>query len=91
MTRALVTWLSVLDQLNPEGMAAVENEGTVKSSLISTRRQNANDESCNGKFRDEYLSYWLRNRVDAKVGIEQRRRHGDSPALLMLVRRNPAG
>ena len=30
----------------------------------------------NGKFRDEYLSLqWFRNRVDAKVGIEQWRRH----------------
>ena len=34
------------------------------------------DESFNGKFRDEYLSLqWFRNRVDAKVGIEQWRRH----------------
>ncbi len=38
--------------------------------------QNATDESFNGKFRDEYLSLqWFRNRVDAKVGIEQWRRH----------------
>ena len=34
--------------------------------------QNATDESFNGKFRDEFLSLqWFRNRMDAKVGIEQ--------------------
>ena len=38
--------------------------------------QNATDESFNGKFRDEYLTLqWFRNRVDARVGIEQWRRH----------------
>ena len=38
--------------------------------------QNGADESFNGKFRDEYLSlHWFRNRVEAKVGIEQWRRH----------------
>jgi putative transposase len=38
--------------------------------------QNATDESFNGKFRDEYLTLnWSRNRVDARVGIEQWRRH----------------
>jgi len=38
--------------------------------------QNATDESFNGKLRDEYLSLqWFRNRIDAKVGIEQWRRH----------------
>ena len=38
--------------------------------------QNATDESFNGKFRDEFLSLqWFRNRVDAKVGIEQWRQH----------------
>ena len=38
--------------------------------------QNGADESFNGKFRDEYLSLqWFRNRVDAKVGIEQGRHH----------------
>ena len=37
--------------------------------------QNATDESFNGKFRDEFLSLqWFRNRMDAKVGIEQWRR-----------------
>ena len=38
--------------------------------------QNGTDESFNGKFRDEFLTLqWFRNRVDAKVGIEQWRRH----------------
>ena len=38
--------------------------------------QNATDESFNGKFRDEFLSLqWFRNRMDAKVGIEQWRQH----------------
>ena len=42
----------------------------------TTGWQNATDESFNGKFRDEHLSLqWFRNRVDAKVGIEQWRRH----------------
>ena len=38
--------------------------------------QNATDESFNGKFRDEFLSLqWFRNRMNAKVGIEQWRQH----------------
>ena len=38
--------------------------------------QHATDESFNGKFRDEFLSLqWFRNRMDAKVGIEQWRQH----------------
>jgi putative transposase len=38
--------------------------------------QNGTDESFNGKFRNEYLSLqWFRNRLDAKIGIEQWRRH----------------
>jgi len=38
--------------------------------------QNGTDESFKGKFRNEHLSLqWFRNRVDAKVGIEQWRRH----------------
>jgi len=38
--------------------------------------QNGTDESFNGKLRNECLSLqWCRNRVDAKVGIEQWRRH----------------
>jgi putative transposase len=38
--------------------------------------QNGADESFNGKFRDQHLSlHWFRNRADAKVSIEQWRRH----------------
>ena len=38
--------------------------------------QNGADESFNGKFRDQHLSlHWFRNRVEAKVSIEQWRRH----------------
>jgi len=38
--------------------------------------QNGADESFNGKLRDEFLTLqWFRNRVDAKVGVEQWRRH----------------
>jgi len=38
--------------------------------------QNGVDESFNGKFRDECLSLeWFRNRTEAKVVIEQWRRH----------------
>ena len=38
--------------------------------------QNGTDESFNGKFRNECLTLeWFRNRLDAKVGIEQWRRH----------------
>ena len=37
--------------------------------------QNGNNESFNGKFRDECLSLeWFRNRIDAKIVIEQFRR-----------------
>ena len=38
--------------------------------------QNGADESFNGKFRDEHLSLqWFRHRLDARVSIEQWRRH----------------
>jgi putative transposase len=37
--------------------------------------QNGTNESFNGKFRDECLSMeWFRNRIDAKIVIEQFRR-----------------
>ena len=37
------------------------------------------DESFNGTFRDEFLSLqWVRNRMDAKVGIEQWRQHDNA-------------
>jgi len=53
-------------------------EARIDTALIDPGKpwQNATDESFNGKLRDEYLSLqWFRNRVDAKVGIEQWRRH----------------
>ena len=38
--------------------------------------QNANDESCNGKLRDECLSVeWFHSRAEAKVVIETWRLH----------------
>ena len=38
--------------------------------------QNGSNESFNGKFRDECLSMeWFRSRIDAKIVIEQYRRH----------------
>jgi putative transposase len=38
--------------------------------------QNGTDESFNGKFRDEHLSLqWFRHRAEARVSIEQWRRH----------------
>jgi putative transposase len=53
-------------------------DARIDTALIDPGKpwQNATDESFNGKLRDEYLSLqWFRNRVDAKVGIEQWRRH----------------
>ena len=50
----------------------------IETALIDPGKpwQNGADESFNGKLRDEHLSLqWFRNRVDAKVGIEQWRRH----------------
>ena len=50
----------------------------IETALIDPGKpwQNATDESFNGTFHDEYLGLqWFRNRVDAKVGIEQWRRH----------------
>src|SRR4030095_13178397 len=54
------------------------SEACIDTALIDPGKpwQNATDESFNGKLRDEYLSLqWFRNRVDAKVGIDQWRRH----------------
>jgi putative transposase len=53
-------------------------QAQIETALIDPGKpwQNATDESFNGRFRDEYLTLnWFRNRVDAKVGIEQWRRH----------------
>jgi len=53
-------------------------DAQIETALIDPGKpwQNGADESFNGKFRDEFLTLqWFRNRVDAKVGIEQWRRH----------------
>jgi len=53
-------------------------EATIDTALIDPGQpwQNATDESFNGKLRDECLSLqWFRNRLDARVTIEQWRRH----------------
>jgi putative transposase len=50
----------------------------IETALIDPGKpwQNGADESFNGKLRDEFLTLqWFRNRVDAKVGIGQWRRH----------------
>jgi len=53
-------------------------DAQIETALIDPGKpwQNATDESFNGRLRDEYRSLnWFRNRVDARVGIEQWRRH----------------
>ncbi len=53
-------------------------DAQIETALIDPGKpwQNATDESFNGRLRDEYLSlHWFRNRIEAKVGIEQWRRH----------------
>lgn len=53
-------------------------DARIDTALIDPGKpwQNATDESFNGKLRDEFLTlHWFRNRVDARVGIEQWRRH----------------
>jgi putative transposase len=53
-------------------------EATIDTALIDAGKpwQNATDESFNGKLRVECLSVqWFRNRIDARVSIEQWRRH----------------
>jgi len=53
-------------------------EAAIDTALIDPGKpwQNATDESFNGKLRDECLSpQWFRNRVEARVSIEQWRRH----------------
>jgi len=54
------------------------HEAGIDTALIDPGKpwQNGADESFNGKFRDECLNReWFRNRVEAKVVIEQWRRH----------------
>jgi transposase InsO family protein len=53
-------------------------EAQIETALIDPGKpwQNGADESFNGKFRDQHLSLqWFRNRADAKVSIEEWRRH----------------
>ena len=54
------------------------HEAGIETELIDPGKpwQHGADESFNGKFRDEFLTrQWFRNRVDAKIGIEQWRHH----------------
>jgi len=63
VARAILRWLT---------------DAQIETALIDPVKpwQNATDESFNGRLRDEYLTLnWFRNRVEARVGIEQWRRH----------------
>jgi putative transposase len=54
------------------------SKAKIDTALIDPGKpwQNGADESFNGKFRDECLSLeWFRNRTEAKIVIEGRRRH----------------
>ena len=54
-------------------LTLVGRNEALASSVVRKRRLR---DQFSSKFRDEYLSLqWFRNRVDAKVGIEQWRRH----------------
>lgn len=62
VSRAILRWL---------------HQANIDSAHIDPGKpwQNGNNESFNGKFRDECLSMeWFRNRIDAKIVIEQFRR-----------------
>jgi putative transposase len=53
-------------------------EAQIETAFIDPGKpwQNGTDESFNGKLRNEYLSLqWFRNRIEARVGIEEWRRH----------------
>lgn len=63
VSRAVLRWLA---------------EANIETALIDPGKpwQNAAGESFNGKFRDECLSLeWFRNRLDARVTIDDWRRH----------------
>jgi putative transposase len=63
LARAILRWLA---------------DEKIETALIDPGKpwQNGTNESFNGKFRDECLSMeWFRNRVDAKIVIENWRRH----------------
>jgi len=63
ISRAILRWL---------------NTANIKTIAIDPGKpwQNGSNESFNGKFRDECLSLqWFKNRIDAKILIEDFRRH----------------
>jgi putative transposase len=63
LSRAILRWLA---------------HQNIETALVDPGKpwQNGTNESFNGKFRDECLSMeWFRNRVDAKIVIENWRRH----------------
>jgi putative transposase len=63
VARAILRWL---------------HDAQIETAFIDPGKpwQNGADESFNGKFRDQHLSlHWFRNRPDAKVSIEEWRRH----------------
>lgn len=63
LSRAILRWLA---------------HEKIETALVDPGKpwQNGTNESFNGKFRDECLSMeWLRNRVDAKIVVENWRRH----------------
>ena len=54
------------------------HDAQIETALIDPGKpwQNGADDSFNGKFRDEHLGLqWFRNRVEARVSIEQWRQH----------------
>ena len=62
VSRAVLRWL---------------NQSNINTARIDPGKpwQNGSNESFNGKFRDECLSMqWFRNRIDAKILIEEFRR-----------------
>ena len=75
-------WGTALPAVGPEFVACTIllwlHDACIETALIDPGKpwQNGADESFNGKFRDEFLTLqWFRNRVDAKVWIEQWRHH----------------
>ena len=63
VARAILRWLQIAE---------------IETAFIDPGKpwQNGADESFNGKFRDQHLSLqWFRNRAEAKVSIEEWRRH----------------
>jgi putative transposase len=52
-------------------------EARIDTAVIDLGKpwQMATDESFNGRFREHLSLQWFRNRLDAKVSIEQWRRH----------------